>query len=203
MSENAPPSPLWPPNRKRKTPPETPLNHSQPSNVSNTHSLPPPSPSPFIVETPAIRSRQPLSNLTPSTNSVKKAKIYRNGYETKAQTPSYKPYSLNSRGHTQQKAFAFGEPTKNAGIAMKEPLSCEEWTELAREAGAIPEGAVVKDFQVQCSNIVIGRTGDVCVVSPTGSGKSLLWLLPLLAQKHGIALVITPYTSLGSECETR
>ena len=115
MSENTPPSPLWPPNRKRKAPPDTPLNHSQPFNGSNTHSLPPSSPSPFVVQTPASHSRKPLSNLTPATNTSKRAKIYCNSYET-TQTPSYKPYSLNSRGHTRQKAFAFGETTKNAGI---------------------------------------------------------------------------------------
>jgi superfamily II DNA helicase RecQ len=56
---------------------------------------------------------------------------------------------------------------------------------------------------MQCSDIVVGMVGDVCVIAPTGSGKSVLWLLPLLVQKDGISLVITPYTSLGVEGEQR
>ena len=47
------------------------------------------------------------------------------------------------------------------------------------------------------------RSGDVIVVSPTGSGESLLWVLPLLARQGGILLVVTPYTSLGLASEIR
>jgi superfamily II DNA helicase RecQ len=83
------------------------------------------------------------------------------------------------------------------------PLSREEWNKLARESSVLPDGCELKDFQVECANRVISREGDLCVISPTGSGKSLLWILPLLAQKHGVVMVITPYTSLGSESESR
>ncbi|KAJ6587816.1 hypothetical protein B0H10DRAFT_1831369, partial [Mycena sp. CBHHK59/15] len=52
-------------------------------------------------------------------------------------------------------------------------------------------------FQVQISNLVVMCCSDAVVVSSTGSGKSLSWILPLLARKEGISLVVTPYTSLG------
>ncbi|KAG2154408.1 uncharacterized protein EDB93DRAFT_1067748, partial [Suillus bovinus] len=39
---------------------------------------------------------------------------------------------------------------------------------------------------------------DVCVIAPTGQSTSLLCVLPLLVQKSGVSLVITPYTSLVS-----
>lgn len=56
---------------------------------------------------------------------------------------------------------------------------------------------------MQCANAVVSRLGDVAVVAPTGAGKSMVWMLPLLVAKDGICLVITPYTSLGIECEQR
>lgn len=40
-------------------------------------------------------------------------------------------------------------------------------------------------------------------MAPTGAGKSLLWCLLLLALPSSISLVITPYTSLGHEGESR
>ncbi|KAJ7679453.1 P-loop containing nucleoside triphosphate hydrolase protein [Mycena polygramma] len=45
------------------------------------------------------------------------------------------------------------------------------------------------------------RRGDAVVIAPTGSGKSLTWILPLLARQGGTSLVITPYTSLGLDGE--
>ncbi|KAJ7194955.1 hypothetical protein GGX14DRAFT_404312 [Mycena pura] len=45
------------------------------------------------------------------------------------------------------------------------------------------------------------RRGDALLISPTGSGKSLTWILPLLARKEGMFLVVTPYTSLGLDGE--
>ncbi|KAJ7130595.1 hypothetical protein C8R44DRAFT_572903, partial [Mycena epipterygia] len=56
-------------------------------------------------------------------------------------------------------------------------------------------------FQVQIANLVLMRHADAVVISPTGSGKSLTWTLPLLARKEGISLVITPFTSLGLDGE--
>lgn len=74
---------------------------------------------------------------------------------------------------------------------------------LAIDAGIIPDGSNLHDFQIECANIVMECAGDVIVVSSTGSGKSLVWLLPLLARQGGVSLVITPYTSLGLNSEIR
>ena len=83
------------------------------------------------------------------------------------------------------------------------PLSCTRWNLLVHNAGWFDNSQALKEFQMQCSNVVIGRMGDMVVIAPTGSGKSLLWALPLLVHKAGISLVITPYTSLGTEGEQR
>ena len=72
---------------------------------------------------------------------------------------------------------------------------------LARGAHAIPLDASVKELQANCANAVLARKGDVCVIVPTGFGKSLMWTLPLLALERGLVLVITPFTSLGAEGE--
>ncbi|KAL4242295.1 hypothetical protein ABKN59_012046 [Abortiporus biennis] len=56
---------------------------------------------------------------------------------------------------------------------------------------------------IEVANIVISRSKDVCIIAPTGSGKSLLWTLPLLAVPSSISLVVTPYTTLGREGEER
>ncbi|KAJ7907262.1 hypothetical protein B0H13DRAFT_1583134, partial [Mycena leptocephala] len=52
-------------------------------------------------------------------------------------------------------------------------------------------------FQIQVAHLVLRRDTDAVVISPTGSRKSLTWILPLLARKEGISLVVTPFTSLG------
>jgi superfamily II DNA helicase RecQ len=74
---------------------------------------------------------------------------------------------------------------------------------LAIDTGIIPDGSNLHAFQIECTNIVMEHAGDVLVVSLTGSRKSLVWLLPLLAQQGGVSLVITPYTSLGLDSEIR
>ncbi|KAJ7605898.1 P-loop containing nucleoside triphosphate hydrolase protein, partial [Roridomyces roridus] len=76
-----------------------------------------------------------------------------------------------------------------------------QWTDLAIKWGILPVGSNIKSYQVWISNLVLARDRDAVVISPTGSGKSLSWVLPLLAQKEGISLVITPYTSLGQDGE--
>lgn len=97
--------------------------------------------------------------------------------------------------------FAVGED----GFLLEaaEPLADEEWNGLAVQDGLIPDGGALRLFQTRCSNIVIGFSGDACVIAPTGAGKSLLWILPLLVHKEGVSLVITPYTSLGLEGEAK
>lgn len=84
-----------------------------------------------------------------------------------------------------------------------DPLAEHEWNARALAARVISVGQSLRDFQVLCSNWVIRRIEDVVVIAPTGIGKSHLWVLPLLAQRNAISLVITPYTSLGLEGEAR
>ncbi|KAF9536389.1 P-loop containing nucleoside triphosphate hydrolase protein [Agrocybe pediades] len=61
----------------------------------------------------------------------------------------------------------------------------------------------LRDYQVEAANVIVSRDRDLCIVAPTGSGKSLTWVLPLLAQRKGISLVIVPFTSLGFQGEQR
>jgi hypothetical protein len=185
MDENL--TPCWPPVRKRARSPSSSARTSDEANPTtpirsvNTH-----------VRT--VNSRSPLVdaiNLTPR---------FRNGYEVKPQTHSYKPYALSSHRQKRQRAFDF---LVEFPINHHPPLTPDEWSALATGAAIIPSDFRLRDFQIQCSNIVIGRSKDVCVIAPTGQGKSLLWVLPLLVQKSGNSLLITPYTSLGSEGQDR
>lgn len=114
----------------------------------------------------------------------------------KPKTPSYRPFSINNPGHSRQQAFAF--PALNK-LVSKGPLGMGEWNELAVTAGVLQPGQVLKEYQMEAANYIVSRKGDMCVIAPTGAGKSLVWALPLLVQKRGISLVIIPYTSLGHQ----
>jgi hypothetical protein len=98
MSENNPP-PIWPPTQKRKNPPQT-QNNPFHTAVTPAQRVLPPSPSPSVFTTRESETNVRRDPLASFTNTSKKAKIYWNGWETKPQTPSYKPYAVNSRGHT-------------------------------------------------------------------------------------------------------
>ncbi|KIM82722.1 hypothetical protein PILCRDRAFT_7633 [Piloderma croceum F 1598] len=198
MSENNPP-PVWPPPRHRNKPPPTPRRNLSQAAVSPARNIL--SPGPPSIFTAATTTPQHL--LTSTTNISKKSTTYRNGYEVKPQTPSYKPYALNSRGHKRQRPFSFDDVSGDPIIVPMQPLSQEKWNAEAKASCWLPEGCELRPFQTECADIVIGQAGDACVIAPTGSGKSLLWVLPLLAQKRGISLVITPFTSLVVESETR
>lgn len=124
----------------------------------------------------------------------------RNGYEVKAKVPSFRPFALNTPGRRRQKAYAFPASQR---LTPLEPLVTDEWTALGTANGLVKDGQDIKDFQAEAANFIIARRGDLCVIAPTGSGKSLLWMLPLLAQTVGISLVIIPYTSLGFQGEQR
>lgn len=198
-NENHPP--VWPPVRRRVVR----VVGSQTSQIS---SLASPTRHAHSLEGLNVSSITPTNsthiNNSPLSNAIKsprKRPRYRNGYEVKPQTPSYKPYMLNSRGRKRQRAYAFEDEIH--AIEPMEPLSPTEWNRLARENNILPLNAELREFQMQCANIAIGLAADVCVISPTGSGKSLLWLIPLLVQSKGISLVITPYTNLGIEGETK
>ncbi|KAJ7590021.1 hypothetical protein C8J56DRAFT_1163738 [Mycena floridula] len=123
--------------------------------------------------------------------------VLRNGYEAATPAPSFKPYALNNPGFPRQSAFAFDGETSR--VKPLGPLDDEEWNLLAEKHGLLPAGAELRDFQHEAANVIIQRQDDLCLIAPTGAGKSLVWTLPLLAQNNGISLVVTPYTSLGKQ----
>ncbi|KAJ7252893.1 hypothetical protein C8J57DRAFT_1077137, partial [Mycena rebaudengoi] len=101
-------------------------------------------------------------------------------------------------GTPRQRAF---DLSKSASLKSIPALDPSEWNELAIKSRVIPADAQLRSFQVRISNLVLMRHPDAVVISPTGSGKSLSWTLPLLARKEGISLVVAPYTSLGLDGE--
>ncbi|KAJ7681169.1 hypothetical protein B0H17DRAFT_847457, partial [Mycena rosella] len=129
---------------------------------------------------------------------TKPRKQHRNGYEATPKTPSFHPFALNNIGAPRQKAFDLSNPAPLGPIPALDP---SEWNKLALRCCAIPAGANLHSFQIEISNWVGMCHGDAVFISSTGSGKSLSWVLPLLARKEGISLVVTPYTSLGLDGE--
>ncbi|KAJ6465271.1 ATP-dependent DNA helicase [Mycena sanguinolenta] len=185
MAENTG-SNVWPPRRLR-TPwsPSTPFSGTIRTRIS-------------LDSLPSTPTRINTAPRTPFSSLLNR-KIHRNGYETMPKALSFTPFALNNAGHPRQKAFTVDKPDH---LAPCPALDRSEWTELAVKAGAIPADARVRGYQEQISNLVLMGTGDAVVVAPTGTGKSLTWILPLLARKEGISLVITPYTSLGLDGES-
>ncbi|KAJ7741732.1 P-loop containing nucleoside triphosphate hydrolase protein [Mycena metata] len=182
MSESSPISAInWPPSRVHNnsstTPTQTPLRKTRPQ---------------LALEETNFES--PGNPLAP----IKHRKQYRNGYEQTPKTPSFRPFALNNPGTPNQRAFDLSKPVRLKPIPALDP---SEWNILAQKNHVIPPGANLRSFQIQMSNLVLMRRGDGIVIAPTGSGKSLLWILPLLARKEGISLVITPFTSLGRDGE--
>jgi len=185
MSENNPPTSIWPPIRHRSAQ-QIPVTLA----CENSH--------------PPLLSRLDANSISPCTPFVETQNIrtrrYRNGYEIKPQTPSYKPYALPCTGRRRKHAFRC---ENRAAVQPLPPLSTEEWDHLAHQAQILPSAAQLRPFQVECANTVLSRSQDICVIAATGQGKSLLWLLPLLVQATGCSLVITPYITLGLEGQDR
>ncbi|KAF8214487.1 hypothetical protein K438DRAFT_1749598 [Mycena galopus ATCC 62051] len=129
---------------------------------------------------------------------TKQKKQYQNGYETTPRALSFKPYALNNIGTPHRKAFDLSNTTRLKSLPTLDP---SQWNALALNSQAIPIGTTLHSFQIQVANLALMRHTDAVVISPTGSGKSLCWTLPLLARKEGISLVVTPYTSLGLDGE--
>ncbi|TEB33672.1 P-loop containing nucleoside triphosphate hydrolase protein, partial [Coprinellus micaceus] len=124
---------------------------------------------------------------------------YCNGYIQKPQATSYTVYTLPKSGRSMQRAFASPSQTGITPLASRQPLQPAAWDKLAKEAGLIPADRSLRKFQVESANYVISRRWDVCIIAPTGQGKSLVWVLPLLVQRKGVSLVVVPYTSLGHQ----
>ncbi|KAJ7864000.1 P-loop containing nucleoside triphosphate hydrolase protein [Mycena olivaceomarginata] len=134
---------------------------------------------------------------TPLPGFLAKTQL-RSGYEAAPKALSYRPYSLNSPGIRKQAPAVLSNPGQLNKVQALDP---EEWNRLATHHKLIPAGAELHSFQISVSNRVLMQLGDAVVITPTGSGKSLTWVLPLLARGEGVSLVITPFTSLGLEGE--
>lgn len=198
MTENTPPDPTQKPRQRRKA-----------ANLK-TNGAPTVSTAENTVDTSSLATSDPKTPArraglegqeTVSTPSTKKRKQYRSGYEVSTQALSYVPYALEMSGRKRAIPFGLpdGSPKKHPRISKK--LSSADLNRLARDANVLPPAAELRDFQVQCTLRVLQRGGDVCVIAPTGAGKSMLWCLPLLTSPTAVSLVVTPYTSLGSQGE--
>ncbi|KAJ7791453.1 hypothetical protein B0H14DRAFT_3566779 [Mycena olivaceomarginata] len=159
--------------------------------VPTAPTAPPPPPPQNVAPTHGTQLRAPLLDKSNQTQ-------YRNGYTVALKEPSYTPYRLPTAGRKHHPAFAIAPRESLPAI---DPLSPNDWDLLARRVGLIHDNGHLRPLQIECSNIIVSGGGDVCVIGPTGCGKSLLWVLPLHAMGGGISLVITPYTSLGREAE--
>jgi len=193
MTHSTPLSP-WIPKRQRVLKENIP--QAQPPAGS---SCPQVTPLQSTIATPSRISSHPTNwDSTPVTpcNPLTLKNTYRNGYSVKPKTPSYTPYKPKPR----QKPFAFAGSQRLGPLG---PLTADCWNALALEHGLLTRGQQLRDYQVEAANVIIAREKDLCVIAPTGSGKSHLWVLPLLVQKGGISLVIIPYTSLGFQGEQR
>ncbi|KAF8171144.1 hypothetical protein BJ912DRAFT_818302, partial [Pholiota molesta] len=173
---------VWPPRRDRSSqhqaPPLTPIT---------THVLNAP------LLTPSIQS-ETTSTRTPASSLPDKLpkKQKRNGYDVAPKALGFAPYSLTSRGRPTRAAFAING---TEGIQSQAALSNDDWNRMALDAGIITAGSHLCPFQIDAANSVLGRSGDLVVIAPTGMGKSLVWDLPLLAQEGAISLVLVPYTT--------
>lgn len=194
--------------KKRKIPswfkengaPPTPTpSRSKRSSAAAPPTVPPSTP---ISREPLRPLVTPTNSSTPSTTVTgkKNRPTFRNGYEVTPKPASSNPYDLNRRGRRKEKAFNSNEVS---GIMGQQPLEADDWNARAHSAGFLAPGAYLRDFQIDVANWVIERQGDICLIAPTGAGKSLVWGLPLLAQEHGISMVIVPFTSLGHQGELR
>lgn len=202
MTENTQPrtkTPVWPPKRKpRAERASGPYKHA--TNASKGAStarkdvptLPLPIPRPSLPPPPPLL---PLPR--PSKRKVQ----YRNGWQATTKPPSYIPYELDRSSRKRLKLSNAEGGTTSLG--RHKALSEAHWNALAHDFGLLKADQGLKDFQMQCANGVISRLGDTVVIAPTGAGKSMVWMLPLLVVKEGICIVVTPYTSLGIECEQR
>ncbi|KAF6745627.1 hypothetical protein DFP72DRAFT_1017954 [Ephemerocybe angulata] len=182
-----PSTPIWPPARKKRRvndenqPPETPGTPTPRTTKEREGEL----------EILRLTSHEP----TPLSRRFK------NGFVAPSpKTPSHQPYALASTGRKREKPFAF--PISTA-IRPLDSLSHAEWNALAHKYDLLKENQSLREYQVEGANCIISRKSDLCVVAPTGAGKSTLWTLPLLAREEGISLVVVPFTTLGVQGENR
>ena len=143
--------------------------------------------------------RAPSSSAVP--RSENKRKLHQNGYEKTPKVPSFKPYkpppsskkhktNASTPGHIVPSTLPL-EPIRALG-----PPTPEQWDRAARRL--VGADGSLRFFQQNATTALLARR-DVIVIAPTGIGKSLLFLLPLLFYPSSIVLVVTPLRSLGIE----
>ena len=183
---------VWPPSRTRTL--LQPL-HSTTSehelSLQSNFTVPP------ILSTP----RDTTSTSDRALLSSAPRKQWQNGYEKAPKAISFEPYAMSKRGASKRASFFL--ETNTYVLKPLPPLTVPQWNALAHNVGLLPVTFSMRTFQMQGSNLVIARKKDLILISPTGSGKSVLFSAALHAQKHGISIVVTPYTSLGKEGATK
>jgi hypothetical protein len=181
-------SPRWPPERRRRV-----NDENQPPSTPQRSSVTAPTEGPSPSLTPVQGSRA-------IRGEVRNKKQHRNGFETQPKALSFIPYSVNTPGRARSKPFAF---ENYRSLEALEARTGEDWNDLALREKVLEPGRRLREYQIEAANFIISRSGDLCVVAPTGAGKSLVWLLPLLAQQNGVSLVVIPFTSLGFQGDNR
>ncbi|RXW12445.1 hypothetical protein EST38_g13408 [Candolleomyces aberdarensis] len=189
--------------KKRKLPSSWSEN-STPSRATQRAVFPPNFSIPFAPTPPQLSVSQENTQKTPQQrpplSEKKNRPNYRQGYLTESLTPSRTPYTLKNHRNRARKAF---ETPSSSPLQPLNAIDIGEWNKRARKVGLLKEAEHLREFQAQVANWVIQRKGDLCVIAPTGSGKSLVWALPLAVYDDAISLVIVPYTSLGHQGEIR
>lgn len=179
---------IWPPRRTR--PQLQPIDNIV-NELQSNHAVP------EILSIP----RTTASNTDQNPLSLAGRKLWQNGYEKAPKAPSFEPYAMPKRGSLKHAGlFVEADPFM---LKPLPPLSVPQWNALTQDFMVLPPGATLRTFQMQGPNLVLAREKDLLIISPTGSGKSKVWSLALHAQKKGISIVVTPYTSLGKEGASR
>jgi len=144
---------------------------------------------------PILRNPSSDQNQFPSSSGTKK--IWRNGYESAPKTVLYMPYVMLKRGASKHTGFSI--EVNYFVLKPLPPFSVQGWNALAHSFSLLKPTLNLCTFQMQGSNLVIACKKDLILILWTGSGKSVLFCLALHAQKRGISIVVTPYTTLGRE----
>ncbi|KIY72128.1 P-loop containing nucleoside triphosphate hydrolase protein [Cylindrobasidium torrendii FP15055 ss-10] len=141
----------------------------------------------------------------PRHSSQKSVTTYRNGYAASARTPSFSPYKSPARQSSRRRRGLLRPPAISAAtldICPLAKLAEDVWNKIAHEALLIQPTDRLREFQCTASDYVRAKK-DLFVIAPTGSGKSLLFSLPLLSRGEGVVLVTVPFTNLGRESALR
>ena len=82
------------------------------------------------------------------------------------------------------------QPRRNAAVPSVEDIRKETQRRLGRYPCL---------WQARATQEILRGEKDVICVSPTGSGKTLTFWMPLLFREDGIQIVVTPLNILGTQ----